>query len=848
MQASSFAPQERSLIQGATMPLSKQRQNALVAVGPPLLFLLLSAIFLWQPIASGKVFLPTDLSYKYDYMWEAYKPGPAVQIAQNPTLSDVADYYYPYADYAVKRLSSGHFPLWNPYILTGTPFFASGQAAVLDPINLLTYLAGPLDYWVWAAWLRLALLGFTTYGFMRALGRNMTGSLAAGVVFMACGFVAAWLNYSVVTTLAWLPGLFWSTTRLMQTRRPVWLGLTAFTMGALLVGGHPETQFLCGLLWASYCLYYLVATRETKALGTSGSVVLRKASAIVGAALLGLGIGAAQLVPMVDFMFNSNAFGSRAGPVQGFNLAETALRFFTLLVPNFTGTPIEGNYWVSATFTNFNEQTGYIGLLAVGLAVTGAAAMWRRDRLVPFFAFAAAVALLFAVRAPGFHLIKALPLFSAGHGVRWLIAASFFGAVLVGYGVDALVGYAPKSRHLRNICILLAGGALAVFGMLLMLYIGVRDGNWDRAWGPPALSHPAMASLLYPVQLALHWPAIFLVLGALVVLARWRGWLGARSMAVVLIALLYADLWTFGSRYNPVTPANAVYPPTQATTFLADNLKHERMAGTINLLRPNVPMLFGFRDLRGYEDLVDESFAELYNNFYNQNRTPVFDVSRKQDLELSRIEQRQLNIAGVRYIVTVRKPRVEGDAKPYRFIVAYGRAAIYENLEAFPRAYVVYSSRIRPKWQKSVSSLRSLKNDPRQTVILESGTPVRPGPLFDITSAPVTWLDDEPERVALEATLPASGWLVLSDNYAPGWEAELDGVQAPILRANAVFRAVAVPAGKHTITFNYRPRLVYVSFTVSAIALLIALSMGILQRWAGRRRRLGTRGWGLVRN
>lgn len=831
---------------GTTTPLTRQRQNALIAIGPPLLFLLLSAIFLWQPITSGKVFLPTDLSYKYDYMWESYKPGPAVQIAQNPTLSDVADYYYPYAGYAIKGFSSGHFPLWNPYILTGTPFFASGQAAVLDPINLLTYLAGPLDYWVWAAWLRLALLGFTTYGFMRALGRNMAGSIAAGVVFMTCGFAAVWLNYSVVTVLAWLPGLFWSTTRLMQTRQPVWLGLTAFTIGALLVGGHPETQFLCGLLWAAYCLYYLAAMRETKSPGTTRTGIVRRAIAPVGAALLGLAVGAAQWVPMVDFMFSSNAFGSRSVPVRDFNLAETALRFFTILVPNFTGTPIERNYWVPITLANFNEQTGYIGLLAVGLAVAGAAAMWRRERLVPFFSLAAVVALLFAVRAPGFHLIKALPLFSAGHGVRWLVAVGFFGAVLAGYGVEAISGYAPKSRRLRNIGLLLAGGALAVFGMLLLLYIGVRDSNWDRAWGPPALSHPAMARLLYPVQLALHWPAIFLVLGALVVLARWRGRLGARAMLVALIALLYADLWTFGSRYNPVTPADAIYPPTQATTFLTGNLKHARMAATISLLRPDVPMLFGFRDLRGYEDLVDAPFAELYNNFYNQSRTPVFDVSRKQDLELNRIEQRQLNIAGVRFIVTVRKPRVEGDAKPYRFIIAYGRAATYENLEAFPRAYVVYSSRIRPNWQKAVSSLRSLKNDPRQTVILESGTPVRPGPPFDITSAPVTWLADEPERVALEAALPAPGWLVLSDNYAPGWEAELDGVQAPILRANAVFRAVAVPKGKHKVTFNYRPRLVYVSFTVSAIALLITLSMGIVQLWAGRRRRLGA--GGLVRN
>src|SRR3712207_8076210 len=63
-----------------------------------------------------------------------------------------------------------------------------------------------------------------------------------------------------------------------------------------------------------------------------------------------------------------------------------------------------------------------------------------------------------------------------------------------------------------------------------------------------------------------------------------------------------------------------------------------------------------------------------YDHFYHQARTRVFDVQRKQDLELTATEQRQLNIAGVRYIATVRKPRVDGSARPYRFILQEQRA------------------------------------------------------------------------------------------------------------------------------------------------------------------------------
>jgi hypothetical protein len=55
-----------------------------------------------------------------------------------------------------------------------------------------------------------------------------------------------------VMALVWVPILFLSTTRLLQTGRLAWLAATAPTMGALLLSGHPETQFLCAFIWALY--------------------------------------------------------------------------------------------------------------------------------------------------------------------------------------------------------------------------------------------------------------------------------------------------------------------------------------------------------------------------------------------------------------------------------------------------------------------------------------------------------------------------------------------------------------------------------------------------------------------
>ena len=60
-------------------------------------------------------------------------------------------------------------------------------------------------------------------------------------------------------------------------------------------------------------------------------------------------------------------------------------------------------------------------------------------------------------------------------------------------------------------------------------------------------------------------------------------------------------------------------------------------------------------------------------------------------------------------------------------------------------------------------------------------------------------------EVVLEADSPDGGWVVLNDLWHPWWFAEIDGRPAEILRANVLFRAVAVPPGRHTLRFRFRP-------------------------------------------
>ena len=60
-------------------------------------------------------------------------------------------------------------------------------------------------------------------------------------------------------------------------------------------------------------------------------------------------------------------------------------------------------------------------------------------------------------------------------------------------------------------------------------------------------------------------------------------------------------------------------------------------------------------------------------------------------------------------------------------------------------------------------------------------------------------------EMTIEADSPGGGYVVLNDPFHPWWFATVDGAKAPILRANVLFRTVAVPAGRHTVRFAFRP-------------------------------------------
>jgi hypothetical protein len=101
-------------------------------------------------------------------------------------------------------------------------------------------------------------------------------------------------------------------------------------------------------------------------------------------------------------------------------------------------------------------------------------------------------------------------------------------------------------------------------------------------------------------------------------------------------------------------------------------------------------------------------------------------------------------------------------------------------------------------WQKPALILGSaLKEGGRSRLTFHVGEPLKGA------SAKISRYSSG--NVDLEVESPQAGLLVLMDNNYPGWVARVNAETRPIRAIYPACRAVAVPAGRHRVTFSYEP-------------------------------------------
>ncbi len=314
-------------------------------------FLLLLPLLLFWPVTIGsKTLLPVDNLFAFE-PWASYKAELGLGLPQNQLLSDLILENYVWKKFIRESIAAGEIPLWNPYILSGQPFLANGQHSALYPFSLLFYILPLSKAYGWFTVSQLWLAGLFMYLFVRVLQANRLGALIAGVTYSLSSFFIVSVVFTMIIAAAiWLPlilAMIEIVIRKQEQKGPVgyspipYIVAGGLALGLQVLAGHVEITYYTLLVSGFYALCRLLLLWRRQA---TPRFAIRLAGWLLAMVILGIGLGAVQLIPMYEVV-TQNFRESSVTLEQVRNWALPGRRIATFLIPDFFGSPAHHGYF-----------------------------------------------------------------------------------------------------------------------------------------------------------------------------------------------------------------------------------------------------------------------------------------------------------------------------------------------------------------------------------------------------------------------------------------------------------------------------------------------------------------------
>jgi hypothetical protein len=732
------------------------------------------------------------------------------ELALQQMNADLVREKFSFEPFARAALRDGNIPWWSPYLYGGMPFVAlSRTEALYPPAWLAAQLPrGPAHGASLAFHLFVAGVGM--FVCLRAAHVTRAGALLGALAFSLNGMFATRHGHpQFLATGSWLPWMLAGVHLLCASAWGRGISVIAAASALAILAGHPSI-YLYGFSFVG--VYTLLAL----GFGVSGwSMRTKTALAFALAVAIGLGLSSGQLLATSELAaFSERRDRSIENLVA---LMPHVAHFLRAFVPDAFGNPLSGNYW-SPSPTSYTAGTFYMGIVPLLLAGIGAVrGGWRGAALAGL-----AVLTLAVIFVPFCYATAAalLPVFRATRIDRLSIAYMLCISMLAALGTERVIAASARARRVlagRGLFFLAALGAGLVLSVL---------------WGVPGIAASvrgavvdASAQRLSVAWAAGLWGATLLVLA----LAGRRS--ATRWLAPVLLALVIVDLFGFARGFVVVRDAQRMFRDSPAIRMLSEAEPPFRIAkfdpgagmgsgpDRFSLFPANTPGAYGIEDLHGYGPLGPPYARILVGavepaSVRSQWRIQPFQspVSLMSPV---------LDLMNARYVVASEPVRVPGLE-----LVHEGDLWIYENRGVLPRAFFVRHAEVEPDDRIAAARLARGLVDPRSLVLLPHPPAKPPKPNLQPKvqtqggANEVEIVERDLSSVTLVKTGPANGYVLLGEAFYPGWEASVDGEPAEVLRANVMFRAVVVGAGKHTVKFVYRP-----TFASASAALTIAAAL-----------------------
>jgi hypothetical protein len=731
---------------------------------------------------------------------------------------DAYGFWLPLKQHMIERLAAGELPQWFPYEALGRPFIGTAATGIFHPFTLLYFLLPAPDAYRASTLLSCLLAAVGAFTLGRTVNFSRAGALGAGVAFAFSGYVVSFTEHLIYLYSICVLPLFCAALEKALVGTRAWTVAPAVVWATVFLLGDGQTGYYFGLI----ALLWTAA----RAPGALREACLR----LLLVASLAVLLASVQLAPAAVVFLSSHRMQPELFYSEALYWSTHPLRLLTVLAAPvgenanpvevgriFFGTPQRGSVG------GMLADSLYLGVPMVGLALLGG--WYRRD--LRALALLGGFALILALgQFGGLYVVfyNVVPLWSAfRYPEKWMGVVSFAVAMLAGAGIDSLRAGKGSPAPWLAMTILCASMWLGLrteaASAWTAVHFGASESLADEMTGSAALA------FLYSAGASLGvW---MLVLGAR------NGQLREAVLLSALVAILTLDLGraNFSAyRTGPVEAAMFIPPLAQAIAAREGGLAAGRfrlipMRESKHMVRKSLQRLLG----QEAESVVRRQALDVEHNAqFHLETTHVSLPGYNRALLTLLPEKPKIEVAARFNVTYFTGPRLYLRDSRYATVPVAGLSdydlALYQNpAPAKPRAYLsLKPERVDSPVDPAALAARSdFLNG--QVDVIETSAVTLPGPARAGTALIERY---EPETVRVRVESPQPAVLILLDAFDQGWTATLEsGLVLPIMRANALVRAVVVPVGNHMVTFRYETPLLRLGAAASLAGMLICLAM-----------------------
>lgn len=710
---------------------------------------------------------------------------------------DTFTFFWPMYAFLGEELRRGNVPGWNPYQFSGVPFAADPESGWMYVPAMLVFTLLPLGVAIKVyAVAHILIAGAGTYLYGRVIGLVPAGALVSAWAISQGGLFSdrSRCCYTHIQVAAWIPlALLGVELAVRATARLprvlAWL-LTGIAISQMISGWIGQGAMYGVMLVGGYIVFRTLAPSPQPPAPIRTRLFDAARHGIVPLAL-GVGLAAPGILPRLAYYGDSSLASGYIGT------AEWAREV--------------GGWTAGRQVEMLLQPKGWFFVGAVVMALSVLAVMQPLfRRYVAFFLALTVVSFILGLERPTpLHdlLFALVPPFEDMHvhfPERIALVLQFGPAMLAGIGVTAIVQHRDARAVTGALAtVAVAAGAMAVTGLDLS---------------------------------AQAWVAVVGVILLLAVLA-WATWSGRASayriatigLALALLVELQAGAWSYlrTGAYARVVPAEFTEPNDTATFILGTDtpypprvfgydpfltyVQHEQITYyrhafqdplTVALLVNNRGTLWNISDVQGYNPLQLQGYVDFFTSLNGQPQEYHGSYVLPSGLDSPLLPLLAPDYVVVPLVIPHDRPDLLALVDRYPQVATTDHVRILRYTDAFPRAWVVHD--IRAFDGNVATALAQGPVDSRRTALVAGELPPVDAPSGTRTeSATITAYSAD--AMTVDVTSDGDGLLVLSEVYADGWTASVDGRSTDVIAVNGALRGVPVPDGAHTVTLTFTP-------------------------------------------